>query len=98
MFNKYVIAKGALNCYLKRAEEQNVSKYRIVSEELAVAAVAVLPVLLVGGRGGAGAPLRAAIFILPLLQLRRRVAQRPISHFVPLTCLVPSNHQKAFAF
>lgn len=45
-------------------------KYRIVSKELAVAAVAVLPILLVGGRGGTGAPLRAAVLILPLLQLR----------------------------
>ena len=74
-------------------------------KELAVAAIAVLPVLLIGGRGGTGAPLRAAVFILALLQLRRRVAQRSISHFVPLTRLVPTqidiidiDHQKAFVF
>lgn len=44
--------------------------YRVMSEELAVAAIAVFPVLLVGRRRGTGAPLRAAVFILPLLQLR----------------------------
>lgn len=73
---------------------KKVPMYRIVSEELAVAAVAVLPVLLVGRRRSAGAPLRAAVFILPLLYLRRRMAQRPISHFVPLTCLIPTKEKK----
>lgn len=52
----------------------SIKPYRIVSKELAVAAVAVLPVFLICGRRGAGAPLRAAVFILTLLQLRRRVA------------------------
>lgn len=58
-------------------------------EKLAVAAVAVFPVLLVGRGGGAGAPLRAAVLVLPLLQLRRGVTQRPIAHLVPLTRLIP---------
>lgn len=97
----YVTAQGTPNYYLKKRMQKKVSKYRIVSKELAVAAVAVLPVFLVGRRGGTGAPLRAAVFILPLLQLRRRVAQGPICHFVPFTCLVPTknkdiNSRKAF--
>lgn len=99
MLNKQVKARETL-IYYSRATKKRL-KYRIVPKELAVAAVAVLPILLIGGRGGTGAPLRAAVFILALLQLRRRVAQRPISHFVPLTRLVPTqidiidiDHQK----
>lgn len=69
-------------------------KYRIVAKKLAVAAIAVLSVLLIGGGGGTGAPLRAAVLILPLLQLRRRVTQRPVCHFVPLTCLIPTRKIK----
>lgn len=60
-------------------------------EELAVAAVAVFPILLVGRRRGTGAPLRAAIFILPLLQLRRRVTQSTVCHFMPFARLVSTN-------
>lgn len=60
-------------------------------EELAVAAVAVFPVLLVGRRRGTGAPLRAAVFILPLLQLKRRVTQSTVCHFMPFACLVSTN-------
>lgn len=76
--------------YLKK----DVAKYRVVAKELAVAAVAVLPILLVGGGGGAGAPLRAAVLILPLLQLRRGVTQRPVGHLVPLTRLIPVREAK----
>lgn len=86
----YIFIKGKQEkSELQFQIQDSKAKYRIVSKELAVAAVAVLPVFLVGGRGGAGAPLRAAIFILALLHLWRWVAQRPIRHFVPFTCLVP---------
>lgn len=60
-------------------------------EELAVAAVAVFPILLIGRWRGTGAPLRAAVFILPLLQLRRRVTQSTVCHFMPFACLVSTN-------
>lgn len=62
-----------------------------MAEELAVAAVAVFPILLVGRRRGTGAPLRAAVFILPLLQLRRRVTQSTVCHFMSFACLVSAN-------
>lgn len=70
---------------------QQQSTYRVVAEELAVAAVTVFSVLLIGGGGGTGTPLRAAVFILALLQLTRGMAQRPIRQFVPFTRLVPEH-------
>lgn len=86
--------QSILNNYYEKSIDEKVSKYRIVAKKLAVAAIAVLSVLLVGRRGGTGAPLRAAVFILSLLQLRRRVTQRPICHFVPLTSLIPTRKEK----
>lgn len=69
-------------------------KYRVMPEELAVAAVAVFPILLVGRRGGTGAPLRAAVFVLPLLQLGRGVTQSTVCHFMPFTRLVSTNKRR----
>lgn len=62
--------RSILNNYYEKSTYEEVSKYRIVAKKLAVAAIAVLSVLLISGGGGTGAPLRAAVLILPLLQLR----------------------------
>lgn len=96
MFSQIVNMQRKILITTPKDDDSNkeVPMYRIVSKELAVAAVAVLPVLLVGGRRGAGAPLRAAVFIFPLLQFRWRMAQRSVSHFVPLTCLVPTKEKR----
>lgn len=67
-----------LNSFLKYVQingGRSIKMYRVVSKELAVAAVAILSILLVGGRGRTGAPLRAAVFIFSLLQLRGWVAR-----------------------
>lgn len=67
--------------------------HRVVAEELTVAAVTELPVFLVGGRGGAGAALGAAVLILPeslvCLAGLRRVAAGTVWEFVPFARGVP---------
>lgn len=69
--------------------------YRVVSEELAVAAVAVFAVALVCGRGGAGAALGAAVLVLHFVPVARcLLAQRRTVHqLVPFTRLVPKHHK-----
>lgn len=67
--------------------------HRVVAEELTVAAVAELPVFLVGGGGGAGTALRAAVLVLPkpliCLAWLRRVAAGTVWEFVPFARGVP---------
>lgn len=67
--------------------------HRIVAEELTVAAVAELPIFLVGGGGGAGTALRAAVLVLPeplvCLARLRRVAAGTVGKFVPFARGVP---------
>lgn len=67
--------------------------HRIVAEELTVAAVAELPVFLVGGGGGAGTALRAAVLILPkplvCLAWLWRVAAGTVRELVPFARGVP---------
>lgn len=53
--------------------------YPAVAKELAVAAVAVLPFLLVGGGGGGRAVLRAAVLVLALLSVVALVVVCPVS-------------------
>lgn len=62
-----------------------------MSEELAVAAVAVFAVTQVRRRGGAGAALRPTVLVLYVVSLTRGLlAQRRTVHqLVPFTCLVP---------
>lgn len=68
--------------------------HRIVAEELTVAAVAELPIFLVGGGGGAGTALGAAVLILPepliCLTGLRRVAAGTVWEFVPFARGVPA--------
>ncbi len=57
--------------------------YPTVPKELAVAAVTVLSFFLVGGSGSGGTMLGAAVLVLTLLSVVRRVLIRPI----PLTAM-----------
>lgn len=57
--------------------------YPAMPKELAVAAVTVLSFFLVGGCGGGGAMLRAAVLVLTLLSIVRLVLVCPI----PLTAM-----------
>lgn len=69
--------------------------YPAVAKELAVAAVAVLPFLLVGGGGGGRAVLRAAVLVLALLAVVALVVVRPVSlATVALTLGVTRRGQK----
>lgn len=67
--------------------------HRVVAEELTVAAVAELPIFLVGGGGGAGTALRAAVLVLPepliCLARLRRVAAGTVREFVTFARGVP---------
>lgn len=69
--------------------------HRVVAEELTVAAVAELPVLLVGGGRGAGTALGAAVLILPesLVCLAGLwwVAAGTVWEFVPFAGGVPED-------
>lgn len=64
-----------------------------MSEELAVAAVAIFAVSLVCGRGGTGAALRAAVLVLHFVPLAPcLLAQRRAIHqLVSFTRLVPKH-------